>query len=61
MSDYAVLREVDLWSAASIIASKYNCRINDIDFEERVIDFDGEDEDVCKCIEELSVIFCGYL
>ena len=61
MSEDAVLREADFMSSVSILASKYNCTLVDIDFEEQLIDLAGEEKDIDRCIVEIKSIFDRYV
>ena len=61
MSENAALREADFMSCVSIIASKYNCSLVDIDFKSQLVELDGEEVDIDRCIIEIKDIFHRYV
>ncbi len=46
---------------ANTIASKYKCVVEEIDFENRVINIVGSDQNQVECAKELGTILHEYL
>ena len=61
IQEEAPLREADFMSGLSILASKYNCILVDVDFDTQTIELEGDNSDIKACLKEAHKIFYRYM